>query len=153
MVASQPGACGLLSSSPRTLPSLLSPVGAPGFVSCLQLSGFILHGLGTGASCPHFCSSPLTLAPTSNFLSSPLSYLMAFFLPCLPEASALMLPYGSPALCEHASLLLLELSLKTFKGTALSRTDLALEELASLILAWVSGGGKVQLTQTWQTSS
>lgn len=42
---------------------------------------------------------------------------MAFFLPFLPEASAIMLPRGSPALCEHASLLLLELSLKTFKGT------------------------------------
>lgn len=95
--------------------SFTSP-GASVFVPCLPLhiSSFMLFSF----ICPHFCSSPELWHPTSNFLSSSLSYLLAFFLLCLPGASALMLPCGSPALCEvaHASLLLLELSLKNIQG-------------------------------------
>lgn len=111
-----------------------------------------------GMSCFHVCSSPWCWTPASNFLSSFLPSLSAFFLPCLPGISDPMLSYGSPALCEvvRASLLLLELSLRcTRREIYLEQPwPRAPEELASLILIWVSGKRENSvMIQTWQNSS
>lgn len=105
-------------SPPRTFPSLLL---CWSFSFCVLSSPsyFIFHAFQFYLFLT-FAPLPGLWPPTSNFLSSSLSYLLAFFLLCLPGASALMLPCGSPALCEvaHASLLLLELSLENIQGNS-----------------------------------